>query len=131
MTFKKEYIVYAVIILVCVLGIVGRVYVQKRYVAQLNERIDTLTETNNIQKAQIDEKTAQLRAKQAEIDSVNQYTKSVETILDHNKDLNHEIIETIGKDEASMDWYHSPVPNDICHILHERLCDRPCGGDKD
>lgn len=131
MTFKKEYIVYAVIILVCVLGIVGRVYVQKRYVAQLNERIDTLTETNNIQKAQIDEITAQLRAKQAEIDSVNQYTKSVETILDHNEDLNHEIIETISTDEASMDWYHSPVPDDICNILHERLCDRPCGGYKD
>lgn len=131
MTFRKEYIVYIVIILVCVLGVIGRVYVQKRYVAQLNERIEQLTETTNIQKAQIDEMTARLRAKQAEIDSVNQYTKSVETILDHNEDLNHEIIETISTDEASMDWYHSPVPDDICNILHERLCDRPCGGYKD
>ena len=131
MTFKKKYIIYAAIILVCVLGIVGRVYVQKRTVAQLNEHIEQLTEIANIQKAQIDEMTARLRAKQAEIDSVNQYTKSVETIFEHNKDLNHEIIETVGKDEANMDWYHSPVPDDICNILHERLCDRPCGSDKD
>lgn len=131
MTFKKEYIIYAVIILVCVLGIIGRVYVQKRTVARLNERIEQLTEIANIQKAQIDEMTARLRAKEAEIDSLNQYTKSVETILDHNEDLDHEIIETVGANEESWDWYHSPVPDDICHILHERLCDRPCGGDKD
>lgn len=131
MTFKKEYIIYAVIILICVLGVIGRVYVQKRTVAQLNERIEQLTEISNIQKAQIDEMTARLRAKQAEINSVNQYTKRVETILDHNKDLNHEIIENVGANEESRNWYQSPVPDDICNILHERLCDRPCGGDKD
>lgn len=130
MTTKVKYIIFAIIILVCILGIIGRMYVQKRTVAWLNEHIEQLTEIANIQKAQIDEMTARLRAKQAEIDSVNQYTKRAETILNHHKDLNHEIIETVGTNEESRDWYQSPVPDDICHILHERLCDRPCGGDK-
>lgn len=131
MTVKREYIIYAVIIIVTVVGFWIRECVRNRQITQLNERIEQLTETINIQSTQIDEMTARLRAKQAEIDSLNQYTKSVETILDHNKDLNHEIIENVGANEESRDWYQSPVPDDICNILHERLCDRPCGGDKD
>lgn len=131
MIIEKKYILYAVIIPVCLAVVIGRVYVHKRYVAQLNERIEQLTETANIQKMQIEEMTARLRAKQAEIDSVSQYAKSVETILDNNKDLNHEIIESVEANEENRYWYHSPVPDDICAILHERLCDRPCGGDKD
>ncbi len=128
MTFKKEYIVYAVIILVCILGVMGRVYVQKKTVAQLNARIEKLTETINVQKAQIDEMTARLLAAQAEIDSMNQYNKNLETILHDSKDLNHEIIETVGTNEECRDWYHSPVPDDICNILHERLCNDKSNG---
>ena len=131
MAIKKTYIVYAVIILVAVSGIALREYMQKRHVAQLNERIEQLTETANTQSAKIDEMTARLRAAQAELDSANRYGENLETILGQSEGVRHEIMEKVSANGDSRDWYQSPVPAELCTILHERLCDRPCGGDED
>ena len=97
----------------------------------MNEQIEQLTKTTNIQRAQIDEMTARIHAEQAERKSVEQYCTNVEAIMHESEDLNHEIIDTVSNDEKVRDWYNSPVPDDICAILHDRLCDRTCGGDKD
>ena len=127
MTVKREYIIYAVIIIVAVVGFGIRECVRNRQITQLNERIEQLTETINIQSTQIDEMTARLRAKQAELESANKYCENVEKIVHKSEELNHDIIKTVTLDEKSLDWYQSPVPDDICAILHEQLCDRPCG----
>jgi uncharacterized membrane protein YcjF (UPF0283 family) len=128
---KTEYILYAVIIIVAVVGVVGREWVRNRKINDLNEQIELLTETANIQKSQIDEMTARLKAEKAERESVETYCTNVEAIMHKSEGLNHEIIETVIKDEESRDWYNSPVPDELCELLHERLCDRPCGSYKD
>lgn len=127
MTVKREYIIYAVIIIVVLAGFGIRECVRNRQITQLNEHIEQLTETINIQSTQIDEMTARLRAKQAELESANRYCENVENIVHKSEELNHDIIKTVTLDEKSLDWYQSPVPDDICAILHEQLCDRPCG----
>ncbi len=127
MNIKTEYIIYAVIIIVVLAGFGIRECVRNRQITQLNERIEQLTETINIQNTQIDEMTARLRAKQAELESANRYCENVENIVHKSEELNHDIIKTVTLDEKSLDWYQSPVPDDICAILHEQLCDRPCG----
>lgn len=127
MNIKTEYIIYAVIIIVVLAGFGIRECVRNRQITQLNERIEQLTETINIQNTQIDEMTARLRAKQAELESANRYCENVENIVHKSEELNHDIIKTVTMDEKSLDWYQSPVPDDICAVLHEQLCDRPCG----
>ncbi len=127
MNIKTKYIIYAVIIIVVVAGFGIRECVRNRQITQLNERIEQLTETINIQNTQIDEMTARLRAKQAELESANRYCENVENIVHKSEELNHDIIKTVTLDEKSLDWYQSPVPDDICAVLHEQLCDRPCG----
>lgn len=131
MTTKVKYIICAVIGVVALIAIVCRECVQYRRIARLNAQIEELTETTNIQKSQIDEMTARLMSARAELESTNKYTESVETILHESEELSHGIIETVCTDEESRDWYHNPVPDDICNILHEQLCNRACGCDKD
>lgn len=128
---KAEYILFAVIIIVAIVGVLCREWVRNRKIDNLNEQIETLTETANIQKAQIDEMSARLKAEKADRESVESYCTNVESIMHKSEDLNHEIIETVIENEESRDWYNSPVPDELCNILHERLCDRPCGRNKD
>ena len=130
-SFNPKYILFAVIIIVAVVGVVGREWIRNRKFDNLNEQIEQLTKTANIQKAQIEEMTARLKAEKAERESVESYCTNIEAIMHKNEKVNHDIIETVIENEESRDWYNSPVPDELCDILHERLCDRPCGSHQD
>ena len=121
--FKTEYIVFAAIIIVAVVCIVGREWVHNRKIKKLNAQIELLNETNAIQKAQIDEATARLRAAQIALESTNQYCEHVEGILNEKEALNHAVVDAICGDDEGAEWYGRPVPDSILDVLHERLCD--------
>ena len=122
MLVKKEYLLFAVIILVAVLGIVGRVCVQKMHVARLNAQIEQLTETTKIQNAQIDEITARLRAAQADQKSTNAYGERVEAILQERSEVKDAVQDAVARDAEYKAWTDCAVPDGVCELLRERLC---------
>lgn len=122
MLVKKEYLLFAVIILVAVLGIVGRVCVQKMHVARLNAQIEQLTETTKIQNAQIDEITARLRAAQADQKSTNAYGERVEAILQERSEVKDAVQDAVARDAEYKAWADCAVPDGVCELLRERLC---------
>ena len=131
LSFKTEYIIGAVVIVAFLAACFVREYGHTKQVERMQERIETLAETANIQKAQIDEMTARLKSEKAERESVESYCTNIEAIMHKSEEVNHDIVETIIENDESRDWYNSPVPDELCDILHERLCDRPCGHYKD
>lgn len=120
---KTEYILFGVIIIVAIVGIVGREWIRNHKIDNLNAQIEQLTELNNIQKTQIDEVTARLRAAQKALESTNQYCEHIESILNEKEALNHAVADAICGDETGAEWYGQPVPDSILDVLHERLCD--------
>ena len=121
-SFKTEYIIGAMVIVVFLAACFVREYGHRVQVERLNERIETLTETANIQKAQIDEMTARLKVKDAELLAVSRLCAAIEDTgadIIQSKEAVHEIIQT---DEASAAWADEPVPDSILDALHDILC---------
>ena len=122
LSFKTEYIIGAVVIAAFLVACFVREYGHRVQVERLNERIETLSETANIQKAQIDEMTARLKAKDAELLAVSRLCSAIEKTdaeIIQSKEAVHEIIQT---DEASAAWADEPVPDSILDALHIILC---------
>lgn len=121
-SFKTEYIIVAVVIVAFLTACFVREYGHRVQVERLNERIETLTETANIQKVQIDEMTARLKVKDAELLAMSRMCAAIEESgaeIIQIKEAVHEIIQT---DEASAAWANEPVPDSILDALHDILC---------
>lgn len=121
-SFKTEYIIVAMVIIAFLTACFVREYGHRVQVERLNERIETLTETAKIQKAQIDKMTARLKVKDAELLAVSRLCTAIEETgaeIIQSKEAVHEIIQN---DEASAAWANEPVPDSILDALHDILC---------
>lgn len=87
----------------------------KRQIAQMNETIERQSED-------IESMRMQIKSTQAEIKSISEYCRRVEEIKLNYSEERHEIDEA-NKDSKVKAWSNTAVPDSLCHVLNERLCD--------
>lgn len=107
------------IIVVCALiGLVGLAMNRashKRQIAQMNATIEA-------QAKELESLHKQLESTQAEIRSISDYCRRVEEIKLNYSEARYEIDEA-NKDREVKAWSGAAVPDALCRVLNERLCD--------
>jgi septal ring factor EnvC (AmiA/AmiB activator) len=107
------------IIVVCALiGLVGLAMNRashKRQIAQMNAKIEA-------QAKELESLHKQLESTQAEIKSISDYCRRVEEIKINYSEARHEIDEANQNSEVKA-WSGAAVPDALCRVLNERLCD--------
>lgn len=122
LSFKTEYIIGAVVIVVLLLACFVREYGHAKQVERMQERLDALTTQAEIQQAKIAEADAKIKAKDAELLAVSRLCAAIEKTgaeLIQTKEAVHEIIQT---DETCTAWADEPVPDSILDALYNILC---------
>lgn len=122
LSFKTEYIIGAVVIVVLLLACFVREYGHAKQVERMQERLDALTTQAEIQQAKIAEADAKIKAKDAELLAVSRLCAAIEETgaeLIQTKEAVHEIIQT---DETCTAWADEPVPDSILDALYNILC---------
>ena len=107
------------IIVICALiGLVGLAMnraLHKRQIAQMNENIEA-------QAKELESLHKQLESTHAEIKSISDYCRRVEEIKINYSEARHEIDEANQNSEVKA-WSGAAVPDALCRVLNERLCD--------
>lgn len=87
----------------------------KRQIAQMNETIERQCE-------ELETMRMQIKSTQAEIKSISEYCRRVEEIKLNYSEERHEIDEANKNSEVKA-WSGAAVPDALCRVLNERLCD--------
>lgn len=87
----------------------------KRQIAQMNATIEA-------QAQELESLHKRLESTQAEIKSISDYCRRVEEIKIDYSEARHEIDEANQNSEVKA-WNSAAVPNALCRVLNERLCD--------
>lgn len=107
------------IIVICALiGFVGLAMNRashKRQIAQMNATIEA-------QDKELESLHYRLESTQAEIKSISDYCRRVEEIKIDYSEARHEIDEANQNSEVKA-WSGAAVPDALCRVLNERLCD--------
>lgn len=107
------------IIVVCALigfaGIAMNRASHKRQIEQMNATIEA-------QAKELESLHKRLESTQAEIKSISDYCRRVEEIKLSYSEERHEIDEA-NKDSEVKAWSNTAVPDSLCRVLNERLCD--------
>lgn len=68
-----------------------------------------------------------LDAKNASIDALSSHVRRLREASAQSAET-HQIIADKAQNNAEIsDYLAMPVPGELCSILHERLCNKPCG----
>lgn len=107
------------IIIVCALiGLIGFAMNRashKRQISQMNATIEA-------QAKELESLHERLESTQAEIKSISEYCRRVEEIKLNYSEARHEIDEA-NKNSEVKEWSGAAVPDALCRVLNERLCD--------
>ena len=107
------------IIVICALiGLIGLAMNKashKRQISQMNATIEA-------QAKELESLHNRLESTQAEIKSISDYCRRVEEIKISYSEARHEIDEA-NKDSKVKAWSSAAVPDALCRVLNERLCD--------
>jgi cell division protein FtsB len=87
----------------------------KRQIAQMNVTIEE-------QAKELESLHNRIVSTQAEIKSISEYCKRVEEIKLNYSEERHEIDEANKNSEVKA-WSSAAVPDALCRVLNERLCD--------
>ena len=101
--------------LVALIGLTMNRALHKRQISQMNSTIET-------QAKELDSLHKQLESTQAEIKSISDYCRRVEEIKLNHSEARHEI-EEANKNREVKAWSGAAVPDALCRVLNERLCD--------
>lgn len=107
------------IIVICALigfsGLVMNRASHKRQIAQMNATIEA-------QDKELESLHNRLESTKAEIKSISDYCRRVEEIKLNYSEERHEIDEANKNSEVKA-WSGAAVPDALCRVLNERLCD--------
>lgn len=107
------------IVIVCALaGLIGLATNRashKRQITQMNATIEA-------QAKELESLHNRLESTQAEIKSISDYCRRVEEIKINYSEARHEIDEANKGSEVKA-WGGAAVPDALCRVLNERLCD--------
>ena len=113
MKFKIQIIVICALIVL--VGLAMNKTSHKRQISQMNSTIEA-------QSKELELLHKRLESTQAEIKSISDYCRRVEEIKINYSEARHEIDEA-NKDSEVKAWCGAAVPDALCRVLNERLCD--------